>query len=475
MDYTYDIFISCTAENKPEVAKWVTDFSGLIKSIIDRILKRDANILTSLQLSSDDTFAKSAPVEIFSKTGAFIIVLDDSYAASTKSAQELATILSVVQKDVSGASHDRRIFKILLSDIKKANQPDYVRNILPYRFYLKSEAGIVPVDFEKHTDYVEIREFRLRLIDLAYSASYIIRAAGMKTNKTIYLAETGPDQVYNREIIKRELIHYGYNVLPDKWLPEDKDMLEKYIMECMGFADIAVHIFGSLEGAVVQGTNTNIVEYQNQIGAKYCRESNKKIKRLIWIPPDLLFEEESQRINIEKLKRSSEELKGAELVQTPIEEFKSILHRNMIVQSHGETGISDGIDGLIAYIMFEQRDIHAAESVMELLTKSGIKVNRLDMNIENHNLISIHRKNMVTCDGVIIVTDNPSDQWTRSKLNDVLKSMGFGRKKDYKVKALVTGNDRIENLQVGDDYLIISKVHGAFEEQMKPLIEKLKN
>lgn len=473
MDYKYDIFISCTTENKPEIAKWVNDFSELIKNIIDRILKRDANILTSIQLSSDQAFSSAAPVEIFSKTAAFIVVLDDSYSSSTKSVQELATILSVIQKDMGGLSPDKRIFKVLISDINKTNQPEYIRNILPNRFFIKSDAGIIPVDFQKHSEYVEIREFRLRLIDLAYNISYIQRAAGTKSNKTIYLAETGPDQVFNREIIKRELIHYGYNVLPDKLLPEDKEMLEKYVMECLSFSDLAVHIFGSIEGNIVQGTNVSLVEYQNVVGAKYYKESNRKIKRLIWIPPDLLFDEESQRINIEKLKRDSAGLLGAELVQTPIEEFKYIMHRNILDQLHSAIEMIDKSTEPVTYVMYEPKDKAMAEKVISRLEQSGIKANDLDVNVGNQNLISTHRKNMVTSDGVVIVSENPFSQWTKSKMNDVLKSMGFGRKKNFKAKALVT-SENDEKIQMSDDYIIINGDNDALEEKMKPLIEKLK-
>jgi len=474
VDNKYDIFISCTAENKPEIIGWAADFRLLLKDVLDRILKRETNILTSTQLLNDKDFTSVAPVEIFSKTAAFVVILDDSYASSTKSVQELATILSVIQKDMSGKKADHRIFKILVSDLKKAAQPEYVRNLLPYRFFTKNDSTVAPVDFTKNTEYNDLREYRLRLVDLAYNISYNIRSTSVKTNKTVFLAETGADQVFNREIIKRELMHYGYNVLPDNQLPEDKSLLEKYILECLGFSNLAVHIFGSVEGTLVQGTNQSLAEFQNVLGAKYCKESKGKIKRLIWIPPDLLFEEETQRINIEKLKRNSEELQGAELVQTPIEEFKSIIHRVILNQSANPKAGSEVTEGLITYVMYEPKHKIHAEKVMSLLSKSGININQLDEYIEKQSMISKHRENMATCDGIVIVTDNPESQWTQSKMNDVLKSLGFGRKKLFKAKAMVTINKN-ENFQFSNDYFVVNGINGNYEDVMKPLIEKLMN
>ncbi|MBN2682426.1 MAG: hypothetical protein JXR58_07945 [Bacteroidales bacterium] len=474
MDNKFDIFISCTSENKPEVANWVNSFSILIKDLTDRILKRQTKILTSMNLLSDNAFAATAPVEIFSKTSVFIIVIDESYSSSTQSVQELATILSAINKDLSGTKSEQRIIKLLISDVRKANQPELIRNLLPYRFFVKNETEICPVNFNNNKGFTELREFRLRLIDMAYNIASTILQSGNKLTKTVFLAETGTDQIFNREIIKRELIHYGYKVLPDNQLPDDKNLLEKYILECLNFSDLAIHIYGSLEGSIIQSINTNIVDFQNNLSAKYFEESKGKIKRLIWIPPDLLFEEEAQRINIERLKRSSSELLGAELVQTPIEEFKSIMHRTLKETKSNTINQSNYSKNISTYLIFEPKDKQFAAGISNTLEKSGISACLLDEKLENHYLIANHRQNLINCDGVVIISDNPSGQWTKSKMNDVLKSLGFGRKKIYKAKALIT-KIHIDNIPINNDYLIINGNNSNNEEMIKPLIEKLMN
>jgi hypothetical protein len=170
---------------------------------------------------------------------------------------------------MSGSGTDRKLFKILLSDLKKDSQPDYIKTLLPYRFFTKTDSEIHPINLHDSSNYKEIKEFRLRLIDLAYNIFYSIKTSQKTNQKTVFLAETGNDQVFNREIIKRELIHYGYKVLPDNQLPEEKSVLEKYVLDCLSFSNLAVHIFGSVEGTLVQGTNTSLSDFQNSLGAKY--------------------------------------------------------------------------------------------------------------------------------------------------------------------------------------------------------------
>jgi hypothetical protein len=187
-----------------------------------------------------------------------------------------------------------------------------------------------------------------------------------------------------------------------------------------------------------------------------------------------VFEEETQRVNLEKLKRSSSELLGAELVQTPIEEFKSVMHRELNDKMKSQSGKNQISNKPLVYVMFEPKDKILAENTANILEASGISTMKLDENVENHQLISLHRENLKTTDGVVIVTNNPSGQWTKSKMNDVLKSLGFGRKKSFKAKALVTIEQQ-EDISITNDYIIVRGNNGNYAEEIKPLIEKLMN
>ncbi len=424
-------------------------------------------MITSNNLLKDKEYSSIAPVDVFAETKTFIVVLTKEYLTSTKTKQELATINSGVKED------NDRLFKILISDIPLADQTDTIKDLVPYLFFEKDKDTNLPVEFSKIRKYQSLKRFWLRLTDLSYNLSFAIKEKQntISEKEVVFLAETGFDQYTSREVIRRELIHYGYTVLPKKIISSNEEKAKEYIKSCIEKSDLSVHLISSSEGRLIG--NTGIVYLQNNIAAQYCTKSNN-YKRLLWIPYDLVFENEDQRVSVEKLKRDSDALEGAELVQTPIEEFKSLLHRSLVKLSNRDLEMENAINSQSIYIINNIKYETKAREIGKLLSANGVNViHQIDTNDKKELLIN-HKRNLIICSGVVVFNDIENESWVDSKMKDIVKSVGFGRKEPIKAKALIVSDKKEITEKNFSDFEIIDDSKGVNNESVKMLIEKLK-
>ncbi len=455
-----NVFISCYTEKSDDL-KWITEFSATIKLLISKIQKIDAEIITSFNITNDDKYSKIAPAEVFSNMDVFLIILTNNYLKSTKSNQELATITSI-NKD--------GIFKILIEDVPKNEQDEKIRKLSPIILYEKDDYKTLPVNLNKIENYLSLRNYWLRLIDLSYSIDINKLKSKSESAKTIFLAETGYDQIADRETIKRELLHFGHTVLPGKLLTDGKNNFEKEVLSYLEQSDISIHIVGSDEGRVLEDKRS--VVFQSEIAADYCDKNKKPLDRLIWIPPDLVFDNDNQRINIEKLKRNSNILKDAELVQTPIEDFKTLIHKHINIKFKDSSETKS--QSRSVYLMYIDKNKNSIKDVELLLNKNNIKTFHLDHLSDKRQLLRNHRENIIKCDGLMIFSDGNNNGWVESMQKDIIKSVGFGRKKPILTKSIFKTTNKDVITSFTDDFLIINGAGSVNDNILNPFVEKLK-
>jgi len=90
-------------------------------------------------------------------------------------------------------------------------------------------------------------------------------------------------------------------------------------------------------------------------------------------------------------------------------------------------------------------------------------------NIEN---IRIHHKNLIKCDAVLIVQTESNKLWLNSKISDILKAPGIGRKKKYAAKALYTMNNSTGTVTNLKDLITLNN-NVSISESIQPIIEIL--
>jgi hypothetical protein len=124
------------------------------------------------------------------------------------------------------------------------------------------------------------------------------------------------------------------------------------------------------------------------------------------------------------------------------------------------------------YLIYNESDIEKVKMIKSEFEKKNIAVlisEKAQSNIEN---IRNHHKNLVQCDAVLILQAESNKLWLNSKISDIMKAPGIGRKKKYAAKALYSMNNSTGLVTSLKDLIILNnKV--SLSESIQPIIEIL--
>ncbi|MFO0506790.1 MAG: hypothetical protein ACK5X6_08085, partial [Chryseotalea sp.] len=171
--------------------------------------------------------------------------------------------------------------------------------------------------------------------------------------------------------------------------------------------------------------------------ASKAREAKGEFTRLIWISPVLINISEKQKSFIESLKRDADIQDGAEILQTPLEDFKNIM-REELADSIDKKTINNELEKTI-YLVHDKVDQTEIKPLADLIEKSGFKVLLPEFEGDLLDLRKKHISNLKQFDAAIIYKGKVNEQWVRMKVLDLLKAPGFGRLKPIKGKAIFNG------------------------------------
>ena len=339
----------------------------------------------------------------------------------------------------------QRVFKVFKTPLSLPEQPPRLRELIGYEMYqFDPESG----ETQEYDDYFTTdaeRQYWMKMVDLAYDIydALVQLKSDVKSEvkefykrKTIYLAETGHDLSVQRNIIKRELQRHGYIVLPRMTLPHNLGDLERTVKRDIEEASLSIHLIGNSYGEIPEGSDRSIVDIQNRLGAEKSAVTSKdNFSRLIWISPVLSRASERQRAFIESLKRDIEAQEGAEILQTPLEDFKNIMREELL--DAGEKKSIDETGGKAVYLVYDKVDLNAVKPLVDVMEKSGYKVLQPEFQGDLLELRKKHVENLRNFDSAIIYQGAVNEQWVRMKVLDLLKAPGFGRKKPILGRAIL--------------------------------------
>jgi hypothetical protein len=424
--------------NKNELG-WVSQFKKFLELMLNQVLGEKSKILLKAEYDS----ITSPKLD---NVGVLVTILSKDFIQSGQCLDHVESFHKAVQ---SQQKNGNRVFKVFRTPLSLQEQPPRLRDLLGYDMYqLDPDSG----EIREYTDYFSSeaeRQYWMKMVDLAYDifdALVLLKDDSAKTEvkniykrKTIYLAETGHDLSVQRNIIKRELQRHGYVVLPNQTLPGTIAELEKVVRRDLTESNLSIHLVGSAYGEIPEGTERSVVDIQNKLAADKslkAKENKEEFTRLIWISPSLNNASERQKGFIENIKRDVEAQEGAEILQTPLEDFKNIM-REELVES-GERRPSDQTGERSIYLMHDRIDDLAVKPIKEAIEKSGFKVLLPDFEGELLELRKKHIENLRNFDAAIIYKGKVNEQWVRMKALDLLKAPGFGRNKPIIGKAIVT-------------------------------------
>jgi hypothetical protein len=446
--------------NKPG---WIESFSYVLGMMISQISKEktELNLIQEVKVAELDEALKSSK--------AIINVYSDNFDADKKAN-------TCLEKINSSKEYAEKAFYVY-----KTHHETNDSSLKSYDFYIDSDEGSISWDPEFDSEFS--RDYWLKIVDLAYDIVNIYVKEKAFSSKTVFIAESIPEQNGIRDAIKRDLRQHGYKILPDKRLSKEKASLEKELLKYAKEADLSIHIMGEKYGSKSQLKDISISDFQNKVISKYCEKNPDNLKRIIWISPDHRNTDLEQAEYLEHLRKNKEELSSAELIQTPIELLKSIALAYL--HDHSSNGQSKNqkhkkvemIEEGGVYLIHDISDKTSVKSIVEWFGKNNIKVLTPDFELRHDQLMIDHKQKLIKSDGVMIYCNHGNQQWSKTKIKDLIKAPGLGRNKPFQFKCLYLASE--PNLKLKDqvensDFIIIENTDRFSSSMMSPLLSKAK-
>ncbi len=502
MGYEYDVMLSyAKSDDQPIKAGdgWVTNFHRFLGTLLDQI----ARGTTKFNLISDD---ESGSNDDYLKAPVLINILTPDFVHSKELVKGAEHFCKEAEKregiEINGVP---RLFKVVKFP---GNFDDFLpeyEKLITYDFFQVDPETREAQKFQNFFGHDAERSYWMKLVDMAYDIHHILTIVDEKNNqsdgekkikkgKTIYLASTGVDMVIQRDMIKRELIRHGYSVYPQHSLPKEVKSLEAMVKKDLKECQLSIHMVGEDYGYRPRGSELSTIDIQNKVADEFTKNiigENKKLKaddrqvfsRLIWITPDLKNVTERQKIFIENLKSEAALLDEAEVLQVSLQEFKKIIRDELITGGRyklareidrNEEEDSKRVVKNFIYLMCNKDDVTASEPLAKYLKKEGYDVMTSAYKGDLVDLRYLHQENLRRCDASIIYYGSANKDWIRSKVQDVMKAAGFGRRKPIKAKAIYVEGEKELQSSYKDQAIVITTSNGFEPDSLKPFLAKLK-
>jgi hypothetical protein len=439
MDTKYDIYITYSLDLTQADEK----YDGLIKSAIEnirlslsRILKRDLVIAAKgvdFSQSNYKSFLKNSAAAVL-----FISSRTDTDAAYISELQDICENFKVENINLSTGCN--KIFKVCLEPPKGPINPACIDELLAYNFYERNiyNKKIQSLEFTADDKSALIYS---KLLDLAYDISLALGkdanggSAYEQPNKSIYLGLTTHDQLQSRDDLRRELLHYGYKVLPQASMPSGGEEFEKALIACLQQADTVIELMGSQYGDILKGTKYSLTDYQNRVIRDFQqKEADTKLKRFIWIPLNNKISDQRQALYLKRLRRD-DATENTEIIESPIETFKTIVAAKLQGNNHATQIRYENISKV--YLLTEEEQTKDVEELYSSLSLSGLKVFILDYS-EQIGIYARHLQALRDSDAIVIYQSSSDIAWLNSKIRDIIKAPGIGKQTPFKKVVIIS-------------------------------------
>lgn len=480
--------IKSEEDEQDQVTKdWTSSFHRFLELLLSRLSgeKIKINVINNKDLDIETMYSpQTMLIPVVSKA----LLNSPTFKEEIKIFHERA-----INKSYNNISWNSRIFKVVSEPQKGHFLLDYLSNSVSYDFFHFDSSTDELVIYDDFTGPTSEKTFWMRLYDLAYDIFKVMD--GLKTVEnelaiisnqlnavTVYLAEVGADLIPQRDAIKRELMRNGYKVLPEKNMPKDLESIMKLVKKDLSLSNLSVHLVGSDYGKV-QNSNVSIIDLQNRMAAEHYNELERlnsggdlNFGRVIWVTPDLKNISVKQRLFIENLKKDSESMNRADLLETTIEELKAFVINKIKDELDQHERLTGGKkEGKIVYLIHDQSEAKKIKKIESFLQKNGYEVIVSDFGGNPDELRTRHNDNLRKCDATLIYYGKENEEWMRSKQKDLLKSLGLGRDKPISPQAILIENESQldESLGLDENALILQSSKRFTPKIMEPFLAQL--
>ena len=440
-----ELLVLCgyTFEDAPEELK---QFTGLLGVMLGKI----AGLNPAFRF-----LQASDPMQTLSGIKADDTILVFMYPALAEESMFTILFTGIMDKVLAGAAGAREGGQLVLfteGDASKHSRliPDYLPGVkMRYNLSLLQGAGTAG----------EGRIFDC-LLDIAYGMKNHrekrTEALQEKSRPVIYLAETTPDAVAQRDSLKNELEILGYRVATPVNTTEKEEQVTAHIRELISRSFLSLHMIGRLYGYIPDGWGKSLVELQLQLaGEEDIKKPAGAVKRMIWIMPPGKKSDPRQEKLISRIKQESHMFMNSEMLETPFESLKTYLHRYLAMRPQdmiAETGKADESDGL--FVIYETGNPESLQPLTSWLQKENIGYSLPLAAEAPEETMPHYRRMLASAKSVLVFHTGGNDIWLRTKINDILKAPGYGRKLPFHSRILLVREGT--KLYPGEQFYLVS-------------------
>jgi hypothetical protein len=464
MQFTWDIFISYAHIDNIALKEgdrgWVEEFHRVLEVRLAQLMGERPEIWRDRKLQGNDYFAAEI-VEQFPKTAVMISIVSPRYIKSEWCTKEVKVFYEAAANGIgTQVGNKSRIFKVIKTAVSYDQHPSEIADTLGYEFYVPDPYTGRVKELNPGCGGELEQVYWSKLDDIAHDICDLlekIKQSGEtgaiyredKEKLMIYLAETSIDLKKQRDMIHRELLEFGYGVLPDRRMPavetEYKHAVEQLLSRCV----LSIHLVGGSYGPVPAGSQKSIVQLQNELAAQ--KSKTAKLPRLIWLQPGGGEDpgDSRQKEFIRELRTGVEAQYGADFFETPIEDFKFAIHDKLKspVEKSRKNTAEETVSPVTpvpgpaggprqVYLVCDRRDLDQIGALEDSLYDSEFDVILPAFEGEEAELMRDHRESLKSCDAVLIYYGAGNDLWMRSITRDLTKITGYGRTRPLLVKAV---------------------------------------
>ncbi|MBV9067565.1 MAG: hypothetical protein JO093_02395 [Acidobacteria bacterium] len=424
-------------------AGWVSQLHRLLEIRVGQLMGQTPKIWRDPKLQGNDFFADTI-MERLPKIAAIVSVFSPRYVQSDWCNRELKGFCAAAELSGGVRVHDKaRIFKVVKTPVTLEKQPPEVQPMLGYDFFVYDPESGRPRELAPSYGPGSDRAFLVKLDDLAYDISQLLELLHQNGNATapaavskgtVFLAETTYELREEREAIKRDLIRNGYEVLPDRPLPLVAPDLTTAAREQLARSTLSIHLVGKNYGVVPEGGVKSLPEMQQTLASE--RGSAGGLGSIIWVAPEIEIEDDRQRAFIDHLRTDSNVHATAELLETPIEDLKTLIYRKLAPPKAEKPAIVPAGELTRIYLLCDRDDVDATGPLTDYLFDQGYEVILPLFDEDETQTRMEHEENLRSADVVIIFYGAGNEIWLRRKLRELQRSGGLGREKPWLGRAI---------------------------------------
>jgi hypothetical protein len=236
---------------------------------------------------------------------------------------------------------------------------------------------------------------------------------------------------------------------------------------------MSIHLIGANRAVVAEGEENCIARIQLDLAAA---NPGDRFSRVVWLAPDTNPGNEHQAALIAYIKAESSNQPRTELLQTKLEELKSVVHAKLNESPAKKTPAGSGATQRShIYLICDPRDLDALGPLQEDLFQRGFELAPSALEGDEALVRKWHTKNLRECDAALIYWGAANELWLRTKLADLRKAPGYARTKPMSAKAIyIAGPQTPEKARFrSHEVMVIAGAEASVPAQLEPFVALL--